>query len=209
MKKSCFIFIIILAVSLVSAHQPRIISEENVSVENPEVSQAFYAELEGKPEQYIIEEERFNLFIQILEPDIKGKEARKDFAGEIFENGELIEILEKGKSDWSEFYERFAGDNYFQGPEYEKENAGGRYIIKVFNEDNQGKYVLVVGKKEAFPLKEALNAVISMPKLKRYFEKSPLTSFFNLLGLMLLGLLVVLVLVVWWVVGLVRKRRKG
>jgi hypothetical protein len=60
----------------------------------------------------------------------------------------------------------------------------GEYNIKVFNSNNKGKYVLVVGDKEEFPLKEVLKALIVIPQLKvQFFEKSIFTIFLNKVGL--------------------------
>ena len=61
----------LLATVSCSSHQPRIVSEEMTQIENPEVSQAFYAELKGKSDYYQIEsEEPFKLYVGILVPDL-------------------------------------------------------------------------------------------------------------------------------------------
>ena len=112
---------------------------------------------------------------------------------------------------WTEFYEHFAGDNYFEGPEYEASVEGGSYTVEVYSPDNLGKYVLAVGKKEQFSASDWWDTLKTMPKLKRYFGKPAYTMFFNYIGLFLLGSLLALVGLVWlsvWIVRRVRKRKK-
>lgn len=201
--KAGVIFLIVLSLSLVSAHQPRLIYDREVNmleIKNPEISQAFYGELRGQEESFSMNVSR-TLYIGILVPDIL--DSRTDFNIEILP----LNISLNDSGEWESFYEEFAGDNYLKGPEFERE-VSGNFVIKVSNKDNLGKYVLVVGKKEAFPFSEALNAVVSMPKLKSYFEKSIFTSFFNLIGLFLLVFLVVLAGVVILVVFIVRRIKR-
>lgn len=201
-----------ISLSFVSAHQPRLVFDKNLNednpfqIKNPEISQAFYGELKGDPEYFIIESDNsFNLYIQILSPDTEN--ARKDFSVEIIHDTQRI-ILEYNQTEWENFYEEFAGDNYWQGPSLDKQSESGNYLIKVYNLDNIGKYVFVVGKKEAFPWNEMLNAIISMPRLKMYFEKSPLTSFFNLIGLFLLIIIIVLIGLILLIIFIIRKLLK-
>lgn len=74
-----------------------------------------------------------------------------------------------------QWYEGFAKDDYMKGPEYgenfkstEKLSAGS-YQIKVFNEENEGKYVLAVGDVESFPANEIIKALFVVPYLKILF----------------------------------------
>jgi hypothetical protein len=211
MKLSYLLVLILISTSIVSAHQPRLVYNENLSMEtpkeihNPQISQAFYADLKGSPEYYSMSEPDFNLYLQILSPAIA--DARTDFIVEIAHYSDLI-ILNGTNYSWTKFHEDFANDDYFQGPEIEF-NASGEYLIKVSNSDNTGKYVLVVGKEEAFPLNEAINAYVSMPQLKRYFNKSILTSFYNILGIFLLIILIILAVLVYLTLIVIRKIRKN
>lgn len=215
MKKLLLVLIIFASLSLVSAHQPRLVYQQNLNesnfytIKNPEVSQAFYAELKGSPEYYVINSPTsFNLYVQILSPADFGDQ---DFSVRVIKMNSTI-LLNGEKSTWTKFYEEFAGDTYFQGPEYESPNSQGFYVLKISSSDNLGKYVLVVGKKETFPFKEALNAIVSMPKLKIYFQKSVFLSFFNIIGLFLLVLLIlvtgILLLIIFIVKRLGRKFSK-
>ncbi|MBI3631298.1 MAG: Type 1 glutamine amidotransferase-like domain-containing protein, partial [Candidatus Staskawiczbacteria bacterium] len=94
------------------------------------------------------------------------------------------------------FYEPFGRDYYFKGPEFEKNLPAGDYKIIVFNYENKGKYVLVVGKKEEFPLTEILNIYATQPLLKLEFFKTSILEFFlTPFGLVLVGIAAFLLLI--------------
>ena len=209
-----FMFFGVLVIPTASAHQPRIVYRQQISqsdpvlVKNPEVSQAFYAELRGQPEYYkIISDRAFNLYVRILSPKIA--DAKKDFSIEIRLDSNVVGMLIGSDYSWTEFYEPFAGDDYWQGPEFEQRQPKGECLIKVYNSDNRGKYVLVVGKAESFPINESLNLFVSLPKLKHYFGKSGFTAFFNLVGLFLLILIVVFAIIVYVLVRLLKILKKN
>ncbi|MBW2995286.1 hypothetical protein KY312_02955 [Candidatus Woesearchaeota archaeon] len=203
--KKILCLLLLICVASVLAHQPRITSDDITIIENPEISQAFYAELEGGPHTYEINsDENFSLYVGILVPAIEGIE--KDVSAQITLDSRPYHYLNASQSEWLEFYEEFAGDLYYSGPELGANEpleapkgisaAAGQYLITVSSPDNLGKYVLVVGEKEEFPLSEMLNSVISLPKIKRFFNKSPFTAYFNRIGLFLLvPLLFVLILI--------------
>jgi hypothetical protein len=207
------IFFCTLFISAVQAHQPRIVYRQQISqanpvhIKNPEVSQAFYAELRGQPEYYkIISDGEFNLYVRILSPKIA--DAKKDFSVEISTDSKIVGVLTGSTYSWTEFYEPFVGDDYWQGPEFEQSWPKGEYLIKVYNSDNRGKYVLVVGKAESFPISESLKLFVSLPRLKHYFGKSGFTAFFNLVGLFLLILIVVFAIIVYVFVRLIKIIKK-
>ena len=188
----------LLAISLASAHQPRLVYGEISTIENPfiitnpEISQAFYGELKGSPDYYVIESlTPFNLYLNILAP-AGIKLERKDFSVDV-NNGEIL--LNGTNMTWTKFFEPFAGDNYWKGPEAET-NASGKYLIKVFNADNEGKYSLAVGKTESFPVGETVKTIFLMPRLKIFFETSPFTAFFNIIGLFLFGAIAIIITII-------------
>jgi hypothetical protein len=172
------------------AHQPRLVDDQPlIEVRNPEISQAFYARLAGSPQTYTIRSETpLRLYANILVPDIPGIDT--DYEAAIFRETEspdnLLALLDGKAFDWRPFFEPFGGDHYKLGPEYDEQVPAGTYIVIVSSPDNRGKYVLAVGKVEKFPLKEMARTIVTLPKLKQYFEKSPLTAYFNLSGIFLL-----------------------
>ena len=208
MKKIILILFVFMMLGLVLAHQPRVgfdatTLENPIEVEKPEISKAYYGDLEGSPEYYQIDSNQdFLLYVNILAPDIEG--ARTDFIVEVFQNDEVIYTLDD--KNWGEFYEPFGGDNYLMGPEFEEQVNAGTYLIKVSNADNLGKYSLAIGKIESFPPLEIIKTIIALTKLKKdFFNKSPLTAYFNLSGLFLLILLALIIALVFIIRFLIKK----
>jgi len=172
------------------AHQPRLVDDRpSIIVRDPEISQAFYARLAGYPQTYDIRSDApLRLYVNLLVPDIPGIET--DYEAAVFrETGGKKELLARldGKTyAWRPFYEPFGGDRYLLGPEYDEQVAAGAYTVVVTSPDNTGKYVLAVGKIEKFPLTAMARTMVTLPRLKRYFGKSPLTAYVNLSGVFLL-----------------------
>jgi len=193
--------LIICSVSIVTAHQPRIIDgdfslkENAILIEEPEISQAFYGELTGNPVYYKITSDKpFQLYVGILIPDISG--VQKNFMSvEVTDSsGNTVLFLNGSDYDWKPYFEEFGGDQYLEGPEARKNVTAGTYYIKVFNNDNQGKYSLAVGEIEAFPPVEALQAMILLPILKQqFFEKNIVALFLQFIGIIVaLGTLTII-----------------
>jgi len=217
MKKTLLVFAVVflfLTAWSAQAHQPRLVAggAPTINVENPEISQAFYSELKGQIQIYEINSDKdFLLYVNLLVP--KTPQAKTDFWAVILKDepgqAQWLGELDGTKFKWQEFYEKFAGDNYLKGPEFEKQVPAGKYFVRVLSfNSNQGKYVLAIGKEEKFPLKEILNTIKLLPALKKdFFGKSPLTAYFNLTGLFLLGCLVVLTGIIFGLWLILRKRK--
>jgi hypothetical protein len=213
MKKLSAVLLFLMS-GIAGAHQPRIIDDKPLSqanpmvVNTPEVSQIFYAELKGEPQYYRISSAReFGLYLQILSPKIEN--ADRDFSAEIYRGNQIIGTLIGIAFNWTEFHEPFVGDDYWRGPEYKDPHAQGQYLIKIYSPDNKGKYALVVGQAESFPLEEWGKLILAMPRIKSYFGKSVLGSFFNLVGLFLLIVVVFIVAVflgIRWIIKRIRKK---
>jgi len=56
-KPSTKLILTILAMIVLAAqaHQPTIVGKETLTIDNPEISRAFYDELKGAPRSYLIE----------------------------------------------------------------------------------------------------------------------------------------------------------
>jgi len=208
------IIVFLLVIILVSAHQPRLVydlenSQDNpIIVKDPEVSKAYYGELKGQADYYLIKsEEEFNLYLSILSPDLE--DSKTDFNVEVILGNNVLFVLNGSQEDWDVFHEEFAGDSYLDGPEIERTVESGIYYVKVSNPSNTGKYSLAVGKIESFPFKEIIKTFIVLPKLKKdFFEKSSLTAYFNLMGLFLLIFLVITAGIVVGIVFAIKKLKK-
>ena len=179
MRKNLFVLILLAGSFVVAAeaqaHQPRIVSDSWLTlIENPEVSQAFYGELKGHEAYYLIDlKQAGDLYFQILVPDspaaAKDKSATVEYSPELGAKAENFVKLDAAAAEWQKYFEEFAGDNYFKGPEDKSPAEPGYYIVKIFSPENEGKYVLVVGQKEEFPPLETIKAVYTIPLLKNNF----------------------------------------
>jgi hypothetical protein len=161
------------------------------------------------------------LYVGILVPDIK--DVKKDISAEIYQinnsNKKIISVLDGSNFKWTPFYEEFGKDNYFWGPEFKSDDSqkgvdlkgepvpAGKYIIRVYSPSNTGKYSLVTGYKEEFPLSETLNTIIKVPQLKLFFFNESLIKVFStvFVWLPVLIILVLAIIIYFTVRYVVRK----
>jgi len=208
---SFFVFLFLFIAGATSAHLPRIVytKENDVNITNPEIFQAFYDELKGSPRNYFIDSDKdFELYINILVPGHINRDGR--YLVDVFNNiGDKIYSINGSSGDWKEFWEPFGRDWYMKGPELTQQVLAGKYEIKVYGEDNLGKYVLVVGKKESFNFQSVVNVYWQLPFLKlTFFKTSVLEFFFTPFGIGLIGAiggLLVFLALINYVVGLIRE----
>ena len=166
MKK--FVLLIILfsiSFKYALAHQPKLIkysptSNEPHNVVEPEISKAYYGKLIGEPHYYKIEsDDEFSFYAGITIPKIDDNV--KWISLEVLDQDNNSIFYENGREyNWKPWYEPYARDWYWVGPQIgthnDKEFKGslkfeaGTYVIKVFNDDNQGSYSLAVGDIEFF-----------------------------------------------------------
>jgi len=168
------IALFVVAPAIVFAHQPRITESRLTEVTSPEVSKAYYGELIGVPDVYMIEaSEAFDLYVNVLVPDIDGQ--KKDISAVILKDGTELAKLDGINFEWKQFYEPFGADTYWMGPEYKARVEAGAYEIRVSSPGNDSKYSLAIGEIEAFGGKEGFNALTIIPELKRdFFNESPI-----------------------------------
>lgn len=192
----------------VLAHQPRMVTSDRITVHKPDISQAFYAELHGHPQTYLIVADRpFDLYLQLTVPKIA--HARTDFVLTISRDAHRLQQFDGAATTWKTFNEPFGGDTYLAGPEYEDSDAPpGQYQIAVSSPDNQGKYVLAIGAIESFTLTDWLHTLVVLPKVKAFMGKSPFTAYFNLIGLTVLVPLLVIIFVIVLLARSFRRRRR-
>ena len=175
---SCVFFL----ANTASAHQPRLVwdlansHDSPIVVSNPEISQAFYGTLKNKPEYYEIKlDEPAVVYLNLLTPD--NIDAAVNTSARVFKlnssDSDIKAFLNGKRFNWESYYEDFAGDYYMKGPESSTYLKTGKYLVEITSEKNDGKYVLVVGQKESFPLNEAMSMVLNLPKLKLVFFEEP------------------------------------
>ena len=104
--------IFVLSSNIAFAHQPRITESRQTIITSPEISKAYYGELNGKPDTYTIDaREPFNLYINVLVPDIAGQ--KKDVSAQVLKDGVQIATLNGFSFEWKKFYEPFGADTYW------------------------------------------------------------------------------------------------
>ena len=147
------------------AHQPKLINyspsiDNPHQIINPEVSKAYYAKLTGGPHYYIIESnEEFLFYTGILSPKVSDNYTPLSI--EVLDQNNNVIFFGDGKDfPWYEWYEPYARDWYWKGPEIGTDTGkefktsfilpSGKYLIKVSNNDNTGHYSLAVGEAEFF-----------------------------------------------------------
>ncbi len=165
-----FIFILLLTPNLF-AHQPKLINY-SPSVDNPhkvifpEISKAYYGKLSGEPHYYIINSEKeFLFYTGILSPKIDDEYKWLSIAVYSIneKDNKILKFFADGQDfKWEAWYEPYARDWYWKGPEIGaevNEDTGfkrsfnlskGNYLIQIFNKDNIGHYSLAVGEAEFF-----------------------------------------------------------
>ncbi len=180
-----------------SAHQPRITVANTTSVVSPEISKAYYAQLDGEPQIYRIDSEKvFKLYVGLLVPNRVGQET--GITAEIYKEGneaQPLATLQGAGYNWTVFDEPFGHDSYLQGPEYRAEPPAGSYYIKVFGTTNREKYSLAIGEEEKFDIKETVNAIRLIPEIKKnFFNESPISFVLSPFGA---GYILVLFVASW------------
>jgi hypothetical protein len=199
-----FLFILALCFLLMTtvafSHQPYMVDgEKYITVNDPEISKAYYGEFTGAPAVFTIRENKpFKLYVSILVP--AGYGAPTDVVGEIRNGPDLVAKLVGSSTEWTRFYEPFGGDDYFQGPEFRAHATSGLYTITLSRPGNAGKYVLAVGETESFTTDDILRTLSVLPTLKSEFFGEPAwTAYFNRFGLFLaigfVGILIALLLI--------------
>jgi len=210
----CFLAIFILSFAYsAKAHQPEMVKTSPVVIKDPELSMAFYAELKGEPQIYTFETTKdFNLYVNLLVPQSSNPNGIYNAQVYRTHNGQrdLFALLYGPGVEWTKWYEEYAGDWYLKGPEFKALAPAGQYEIKVYNNNNQGKYVLAVGEKEVFGLKSVISAFTVLPVLKiTFFHTSVFKLFTAKLGIIYWVAVVILAIAVFVTRAVVlRQRRK-
>ena len=197
------------------AHQPNYVGNRiKITDTEPSISRAYYGELTGQEAEYkLVAQSSFELYLNVLSP--YKAEAFRDFSVVVKDGkGTIIGMLNNPSVGWTRWYEEYAGDWYWQGPELRMRLSTGTYTITVQNSSRSGKYVLATGEDEAFPLGEMLHTLKELYLVKTKFFEEPWYSIYGgVVGRYLIYtsfvVLLIAAMIVWIVVRLVRKRVKS
>jgi len=172
-----FALILLLVSSPVStsAHQPRLVETEEITVVDPAVSKAYYGVLRGSPHTYTVNtKDSLDLYVGILMP--YAEDSKKDVVAEIRRGDEVIQVIGGEDAEWESMFEFFGQSSYWDGGDYKAEVEAGTYTITVSSSDNDSKYSLAIGEIEAFDSSEMINALHLIPELKsKFFNESPIS----------------------------------
>ncbi len=186
------------------AHVPVIIEglgqSDVITIDDPDLSQAFYGEMAGFPHTYEIRiSEPLKLYAHILVPDIES--SKNNISGIIIKEriggGRVTEITRLLAKDgaWVSEYEPFGGDSYREGPQYETTLEPGTYRLEVNTPDNVEKYVLVVGTREEMTI-GYFEMIQRLAKVKQFFGKP--TIFIIQSPYVYVPLVIALLIYVWY-----------
>ena len=204
MKKLLLFFVICLSfASGVFAHKPELVSEyssQQILVENPEVSKAYYGVFDSavRTQEFVIESDtEFELYANFLLPVNENSLMDKRMTMQIFKDEELLTVLSGAGYKWTEFFEPFGYDEYLMGPEFESVVSDGTYRIVLSMDEgvelvdgDVNSYSVAIGKIEDFGLGETLDTYRLIPQIKaQIFNKTGADFVWSPLGAFLAGFL--------------------
>jgi hypothetical protein len=178
--KYVVVFIFACTALWTQAHVPLVVTQTDlhdvVTIEDPDLSQAFYGLLQGFPHTYeFTVTQPMKLFVEVLVPDIESStnNVSSIIVREVERSGRVTEIARLPAKDaaWESFFEPFGGDSYRRGPRFEAGIEPGKYRVEVHTPDNVEKYVLVVGKREEFAGIGYFELLGRIAEVKVFFEK--------------------------------------
>lgn len=168
--------------SVAIAHQPRVVEKDTdiVEIQHPDISQAFYGTLEGKPQlfQFSVENE-LPFYMNVLVPTTT--EGKRDVSATLYDTAYPTKPLATigGESGtWTIFHEEFGRDDYYKGSEFRATLTKGTYAVRVESTKNDSLYTLAVGEKESFPVSEILKSFVTLPEIKSFYFGKPFYAAF-------------------------------
>ena len=146
-------------------------------IEKPEHSKAIFAVLTGQSHYYRIQSDvPFKFYAGITAPKLENCGLNQTFSFEVLdESFKLIEHKSGDNFDWTPWYEKWGKKWYWIGPEVGKKfladrtYQAGTYYIRVFNQTNNGKYVLAVGDVEEFGIRDVISLPNKIRKINSIF----------------------------------------
>lgn len=183
LKSAILVSITMFLASIAYAHQPIINGEDRRSpqtafvIDKPEISKAIFSELNGAPQYYRIDSATsFAFYVGVSQPRRDGCPIAVTFSFDVLDSNLRVIDGQDGEGfEWWEWYEEYGRNWYWVGPELGKDfksnrmYQAGTYYIRVFNDDNQGQYVLAVGDIEKFTLPVIARTLLTMPRINSRF----------------------------------------
>jgi len=192
------------------AHQPRLVENRLINIEQPDISKAYYAELQSEPDVYQINVSvSFDLYLNLLVPDTTNQ--KTDIVAVLLQENQgeksILTVLGGPDTQWQRYWEKYGRDWYLKGPEYRARLEPGNYQVVVSSENNNSKYTLAVGERELFNFKESVNALRLILKIKRnFFNSSPVSFLLSPLGYGYVLIMLVLAFIFGFIYRLIMKK---
>ncbi len=149
MKLKLVLFLLAIAITA-NAYQIHMVYDapetSKTVINNPEGLQYFFGELNGNPEYYLITSDKpFLLSVRLLVPDVPG-DAKQIMSLYVSTEGrQQIFLIEPTPFEREQYYDKFSSSWYIKDAEAVKQLEAGSYVIRVFNDNNMGKYMLSLG----------------------------------------------------------------
>lgn len=169
-----------------AAHQPILdkgqgsnTREDPYRVEQPEISKAIYSELTGSDHYYRIDSDTpFAFYAGVTVAKVDNCALSQVYSFDVLDaDFNLIDQRSGEDFEWWPWYEEFGKKWYWVGPEIgkdfasDREYAAGTYYVRVYNQDNTGRYVLVIGDIEKFTLPVIARTLVTLPRINnRYWD---------------------------------------
>lgn len=176
-------FILLIAFSTITwGHQPvktnledNFTSDSPYIINEPQISKAIFSELTGSDHFYQIQSnEPFDFYAGITQAKPDGCSLERTFSFQILdENLQEMSSYSGEDFEWWSWYESFGKKWYWVGPETGEEflstdvYPAGIYYIRVYNDENSGKYVLAVGDDERFTIGVIARTIAILPGINR------------------------------------------
>jgi hypothetical protein len=195
----CIVWLFFLMPTISHAHQPRIPEGNTIAVVDPEISKAYYTTLSWEADTYTISSAKpFALYINILIPYADNQAKNLSFTL-LDKNTWESRVFDGTSYTWTTFFEPFGYDTYLKWPEYKSTMPAGEYTITVTSPSNQNIYALAIWEAEVFDLKETINALTLIPKIKReFFWYSPISFILSPLGRGYIVIMVISSFIFWF-----------
>lgn len=161
------------------AHVPVIDTEPKTMqspylIDDAEHSKAIYAILDGDADYYRIDEAAaFNFYVGLTAPKLEACDLLETFSFEVMNSElEVIDSRDGTSFIWWPWFEKFGKQWYWVGPEIGEDFSSttvypaGSYYIRVFNNENRGKYALAIGDVERF----GLGTLLTLPGTIRQLD---------------------------------------
>lgn len=190
----------------------------DITVDDPEMSRAFYDNLKGQPRIYLINSDvGFELYVNILVPapvNISGRYSARVISLDRLDRPaeEQVAEIDGGLQDWQEFYDSAFREYYLRGPELIKQFPAGKYKIEVYSKESKGEYVLSIGREKINNIQSFLNLYWQLPLLKKTFFNTSILQFFftpiAIAGIGALGVILILLALINYLVGFIMETIK-